>query len=279
MKLQFKIDEQQINDTPISLLPLDDVRWESYYITWSSIKESLADLIKNNNKDCDKVHEMFHDICDMLTHQLSFYKESYLIVPYLVQFLKTKGDDFEWQFQIISELGIIISTDNKMENQEKISDQEILAHYNHAISVLKEITKKFIMEHLEEITVFDEDKKIQFATACLAIFDDHLAAEVMLLSSFDEIYTFCHECDDYNEEINLISDGEIDEIEPAKSVIGQWDGESFDDTYVWFSNFLSILGCDTFLNALSYYYGTYTCPQCNAKGLTMDFIKNYYMEQ
>ncbi|MBQ3584461.1 MAG: hypothetical protein IJA27_07085 [Lachnospiraceae bacterium] len=76
---------------------------------------------------------------------------------------------------------------------------------------------------------------------------------------FNEMYVLCESCGEYNEHMPAISEGKIEEIQPAESVIGQWDGRKLDNTYLWYSNFLHLLGDD---NA--------------AKALVMDVAKKYF---
>ncbi len=61
-------------------------------------------------------------------------------------------------------------------------------------------------------------------------------------------------------------------IEPAESVIGKWDGKSYDNTYLWFSNLVHSLGVEDEWK-ISYYYGTYTCPECGNKGPLNEWMK------
>ena len=63
------------------------------------------------------------------------------------------------------------------------------------------------------------------------------------------------------------------EIQPAPSVIGQWDQKSYDNDYVWLSNLLYLLGNDKNAKKLSYYYGTFTCPNCGKTSIVMDLAK------
>lgn len=65
---------------------------------------------------------------------------------------------------------------------------------------------------------------------------------------------------------NCIEDEALNSlITPAGLVTGQWDRKSFDNTYVWLSNVLQLLGNDNDAAKLSYFYGTFNCPECGAK--------------
>lgn len=110
----------------------------------------------------------------------------------------------------------------------------------------------------------------------LAVLGDREAAFVLTSLLFNEMYVLCESCGEYNEHMPAISEGKIEEIQPAESVIGQWDGKKLDNTYLWYSNFLHLLGDDNAAKALSYYYGIYICPKCKAKALVMDVAKKYF---
>jgi len=50
---------------------------------------------------------------------------------------------------------------------------------------------------------------------------------------------------DEDMEADGFSDQEqLRKIEPAKFLIGKWDGESYEDTYLWFSNLVHDLGVE-----------------------------------
>ena len=54
-------------------------------------------------------------------------------------------------------------------------------------------------------------------------------------------------------------------ITPADSAIGKWNFRDYRDSYIWLSNVLYLFGNKEAAEKLSYYYGTYTCPNCGKK--------------
>ncbi|MDE5698596.1 MAG: hypothetical protein K2I96_14495 [Lachnospiraceae bacterium] len=50
--------------------------------------------------------------------------------------------------------------------------------------------------------------------------------------------------------------------------------KSYDDDYVWMSNLLYLLGNKDCAKKMSFYYGTFFCPNCGKEaGIMMDLAK------
>lgn len=276
----------------MKLIHFDSYLWDDYTGAYGNVKDDVA-LLMGKEEDVPEQFRIqrlyreektnyeivFENLCENLWHQLSFYYATYLVLPYLVTLLERKEaeQDFIWQFRFISEMGSFLAMDiPSNHNPSKAIDAEVLENYYEAVFILQEKTKIFIEKYTEEIKQCEPNNLSYFCVAVLAILGDREAAFILTNLMFDLCYVICKNCKDCNEEINAISDGDIKEIVPAESVIGKWDGTSYQDTYLWFSNLLYKLGDYTSLNALSYYYGTYTCPKCGEKDLVMDLVKNYY---
>ena len=99
-------------------------------------------------------------------------------------------------------------------------------------------------------------------------------AHVLTMSCWDECFMICDNCEYYEEELVLSDEEEKEKITPAE--IPEWDGSSYEDSWLWISNLLRRLGARNELEILSYFYGTYTCPECGTKGKVPDLMKNYY---
>ncbi len=294
---------KQLNPVPFSS-PL----WEKYRGAYGDVREDVAFLfcpkelvpkmdkmirLDFEEKEDDRIN--FDNLCENLSHQLSFYDATYLVLPYLVLFLekKRREEDFRWQMLILLHAGVILSTElpgdipfargfgcSKDEetlgfSEEKVS-KEIQESYQLSKEILRERAKEFITQHLEEIKEEEEEDLKYFATGLLAIFGDFEAANQLMIGGWEQLVVQCPECDYYDEEMEMdgFEDRELIEkrIKPAPSVIGKWDGKNYEDTYVWFSNLVHDFGIEDEWK-LPYYYGTYTCPECGRKGLLMDWMK------
>ena len=275
--------------------------WDEYKGAYGDVREDVAFLFcpKELLPEMEKIRRLdfeekgdeqivFDNLCENLSHQLSFYGATYLAMPYLVLLLekKRREQDFDWQMQIIMEAGIILSTDIPYEGSEEDEDrvpEEIMESYHLSIEHLKEMTKEFLSQNMDKIKETMSPSDLQyFCTAILAILGDSQAAFQMVMGSWEQCMVCCPECDYYDEDME--ADGFYDEeqmkekVEPAESVIGKWDGKSFEDTYLWFSNLAHMLGMEDDWK-IAYYYGTYTCPECGSKGTLIEWMKAYELNQ
>ncbi|NBH32448.1 hypothetical protein D3Z58_02465 [Clostridiaceae bacterium] len=285
---------KQLNPVPFSS-PL----WEKYHGAYGDVREDVAFLfcpkelvpkmdkimrLDFEEKEDDRIN--FDNLCENLSHQLSFYDATYLVLPYFVLFLEKKRleEDFRWQMRILLHAGVILSTELPGEaplvrtfgvSEEKVSE-EIQESYQLSKEILREKAKEFITQYIEEIKEEEEEDLNYFATGLLAILGDSEAANRLMIGGWEQVIVQCPECDYYDEDMEINGFGDIKGIEakikPASSVIGKWDGKNFDDTYVWFSNLVHDLGIEDEWK-LPYYYGTYTCPECGSKGVLMDWMK------
>lgn len=183
----------------IKLVDLNSELWETFCGAYGNVSKEVEILMgepitepqeklrRLDSEEKEDYRIAFDNLCENLSHQMSFYEATYLALPYLVQLLErnSKSGSFEWKLTMISELGLCLATD------------------------------------------FPEAKEV---------------------------------------------------IIPAESVIGKWDGSSYEDTWLWLSTMLDQLGAEEELEILSYYYGTYTCPDCGNQKKVMDFMKGYYFE-
>lgn len=264
--------------------------WEEYEGAYGDVREDIAFLFcpKELLPEMDKIRRLdfedkederinFDNVCENLLHQLSFYDATYLAMPYFVLFLekKRREQDFHLQFEIIIQAGIILSTDIFDDEREELP-KDISKSYQCSIEILREMTKEFLQQNMEQLK---EEKAIDlqyFCTSLLAIFDDPKAAYQILIGSWEQLPVACPNCDYYDDEME--ADGFFverivkEKVTPAESVLGTWDGKSFEDTYVWFSNLAHILQIEDEWK-IPYYYGTYQCPECGSKGILIDWMK------
>ncbi len=230
-------------------------------------------------KECDQIN--FDNLCENLSHQLSFYNATYLAMPYLLLFLekKRKEKDVSWQMQIILQAGIILSTDFHLgkEGRQGVSE-DILESYQLSVGLLREMAKEFLQANMQALKHKDPTDLKYFCTGLLAIFGDPGAAYQLVAGGWEQAPVACVNCGYFDEDME--ADGLYDEelvkgrIDPAEPVCGKWDGKDFSDSYLWLSNLAHILGIEDAWK-IPYYYGTYTCPECGSKGILMDWMKKY----
>lgn len=278
MEFKFVINTELIKEGAYELPDFQREEWESYLSASGSVLEDvmIIDKVIKDEEVSDEDYGMAMErLGELLSHEFSFYDASYLALPYLVKLLEQRYeyDAVEEMFNIIMMLGPVLATENEDETSE--ISEDLLENYNKTKLALKELTKIFLMENVEFLQELDQGESGFFASCILAILDDGQAAKVLMNLLFEELYVICENCEECNEDIDSLLGEEPDCIEPAEDVTGQWDGNDLSDTYMWFANFLEILGNEGAKEALKYYYGTYTCLECGAKMLAMDGVKNY----
>lgn len=211
-----------------------------------------------------------------LSHQMSFYPASYIALPYLANAFNYwyEKDDFMMQVIFLLNVGIIVSTDIEYNTKyySGIKDNlpaGVMDSYQESILFFSEKAKELLLNKLDLLKQFQPVDITYICTAFVALIGKREHAFALLLGNFDQCLIYCKNCGLYTEDIELGYDMEDEElnslITPASPVTGQWDKKSFDNTYVWLSNVLQLLGNDNDADRLSYFYGTFNCPECGAK--------------
>ena len=261
---------------------------------WENNIKDLKIIVGEEKVEDEEAYEIaFEQLEERLCHQMSFDEASYLCIPYLVKYLVSEEveGDFEKQIKLFELIGIILATDvpsnEEKESVEKTMQSyeesneliaEVIESYEESIELVKEKAKVFLKSNIEELKARNLGSFSKISVAMLAILGDRELAGILIVASFEECYVLCPECD-YCDEDLVIDSEEIDEkVVVAESVIGKWDGESYDDTYLWFTNILHKLGDEEAIKVLSYYYGNYTCPECGHKDTVVNLAKLYFTE-
>ncbi len=291
-----KIEEglQEVQELRERLHPVEFASglWEQYGGAYGDVREDVAFLfcpeelipeiekIRRLDREEKSDYEIiFDNLCENLTHQLSWYEAGYLAMPYLVLLLekKRREQNYEWEKKIISAAGDILCTDSSCcrgEGQIQIPDP-VKESYYLSVELLTEMTKEFLSRNMHRLKEEEPGWLQYFSTDLLAILGDRDAAFQMMIGQWEQCLVTCPECGYYDEDMEAdgFSDQEqLRKIEPAKFLIGKWDGESYEDTYLWFSNLVHDLGVEDEWK-VSYYYGTYCCPECNSKGILIEWMK------
>lgn len=304
--ITLHFDTAEDADRELALVPYDSVLWETLSGAYGSVVHDVKLLMGDatelsdwdnalldrracrtgRQEDPGNIMEIaLENLAECVAHQMSFYPATLLVVPYLVKLLEEKyrQGDFGGQLLLITNIGMIRATEAENGGIPD-TDSEVVDDYKLSILKLQELTKRFLEQNMDRIRNFeDQSYKEQFLISVFAILgQDQKMSFVLAMSEGQSFYMVCPACGDCNEDIEISDDDELAEvcgdIVPAEPVIGKWDGASLDDTYVWYSNLLVMAGADRSAELLSYYYGTYRCPECGKEGKVMDFVKNYYFD-
>ena len=290
----------------LKLVDFDSNLWEEYRGAFGNVKQEIELLwrldpilaekerqwyVDMYKEPVSELRVAFDNLCEQLSHQLSFYSALYLVMPYLVKIYERweKEAGFFMQGMLLSNIGIFLATDNlynhTMEQdilKERDSNfSEIFSNYQYSIEVIQEKAKTFLFQYIDQLKQIDMEDRSMFATGIMGILGDREAAFLLTLGAWSQCVLYCPNCGELDEDIELddyFGEGTIREnlqkkIKPANSVIGKWDGKSFDNPYLWFSNLLYLLGMKKEEKKIAYFYGTYTCPYCGETGTVMELAK------
>lgn len=254
----------------IKLVDWDSPLWDEYESAYGDVKEVLQVLMGEDEMEYELA---FEEVCENIHHQLTFYPAMYLVIPYFLKRLD-ETQDIGYQVDIIIEVGLVMTLENRWEHEPV--DAEVMESYLESIERIKEITKKLVKNNLEVIKGRGKYVAKALCAAMLALFGDLNDAYLLFKFSWNNSPILCECCGFYKHESILSEEETRAKITPADSVLGQWDGESYDKLYVWFSNLVDQLELEEEKEILSYCYGTFTCPQCGNTRHLMHFIKSYY---
>lgn len=287
MSIKFYNEQADKEAVSYQVTPLDSDLWGlSDDVSWGgSVNAMLSQLMKEKPGEYDE--DFLDELFEPLSHQMSFYDTVYLAFPHLVSYFEKalEEEDFLYLCCLLSHMGSVLATDVQYNHagteqeeymEESWADEALLENYKASTQQFRRLTKQFLDQHLEEIRQMESDNRQWLATAVLAILDDREAAFILMNCSWDTGEMCCLHCEYYDEETVLGDEEEGAAVTPAQSLTGKWDGSSYEDTYLWFGSFLQEIGLEEELHMLSYYYGTYTCPECGKSSVVMDMMKYFF---
>ncbi|MDE7200778.1 MAG: hypothetical protein K2O91_02490 [Lachnospiraceae bacterium] len=256
----------------LPLEALDSSNWEKY--------ESAGDARIWLQKLMDGEDEAFSECCDEISHQMSFWSAIYLVFPYLVDKLAKDFDQIdpgEWIMNS-SMLGISLATDCDINRGvSNIADKAVMSCYQLSIRKFQLLIKKFLTKKAKSLSRVDSMDKAMFALEVLAAFGNRDDAFLLVNAELDQgICLACDKCEHCNEELEFMSKRTLSGIIPKAQAEDSWNGEDFEDTYLWFGDFLELFTIKGLAKHLPYYFGTYKCPECGSEAVVKDLMKNFY---
>lgn len=267
----YHLDEKEIN-TEFDIEPFDSAAW---YFAETSYKMDLENRLKTALEDENR--DEIEIIFESLTHQMSFYSATYIVLPHMVRLLEQmieKGD-FVYGANLILNLGVCLATDI-FENNFKETNIHIIENYNAAVQKLVGLTKRYINMYIDEIHKMNEEQKHMLFTGVLSILGERKAVFVLMILGWniEEIGLMCDKECGYLEEYFVPFDNNI--IIPTKYGVEKWDGKSYDDAFVWSSAIADMLEDKYAVEVLKYLYGDFTCPKCGKTKKVIDFVIPYF---
>jgi len=259
--------------------------WETYRGAYGSVRREVEILMDGttapppqqklrrlDTEEKDDYRIAFDNLCEGLSHQMSFYSAIYLVLPYMAKLLEEKeaAGDFRWQVLILSEMGVCLATDVPWNHHGEAVPQEIRDSYQESIAVLGERAKKLLFQRTEELRQLDEAARTLFCTGLLGLLGDRRAAFALLMSGWDTCFVQCGQCGVLDEDLEFSDEKQRKKIKPARTWLRRWDRKTYTDTYLWLSSVLRLLGNRKEEKSLAFYCGTYTCQACGHRGSVME---------
>ena len=275
----------QLNPVPFSS-PL----WEEYRGAYGDVREDVAFLFcpKEILPEMEKIIRLdFEDkaddtinldnLCENLSHQMSFYDATYLAMPYLALLfeLKKQQQDFEGQYLLICQAGMIFATDLPCDNGKGSASlpPEIQTSYQQSKTLFQKMTQEFLEQNMEQLKQKESGDLQFFCTSLLAILKDPQAAYQLVVGSWEQVCVECPSCEYYDEDMESEGFYNPEIVKARVAPVGQDLQEPNKSTYQWLCDLFDAFGIEDAWK-LPYYYGTYTCPECGEQGILMDWMKN-----
>ena len=284
----FQPAERKQNQYPYTLHDFNSPLWESYRGAYGNVEDYLVILMGERDKapETFKLRRLenvpktnyelaFDNLCENLWHQMSFYPATWLALPYLARLMEgwEKEKDLEWMFRGIMAAGSFLATDVY---GDRPGEEDIYENYRNAGLQIRAMTIDFLAGNLDYVREKEVQWRREFAIAVAAILGEQKLAYMLSLSGFISYYIVCPECENCDEEMEVGYFELSERMKKAKAPSGKWDGRSLDDVRLWLPNLLNLLEDGEGEELLSYYFGTYVCPECGKKAPVLTGMEGYY---
>lgn len=260
------------------LLDLRSDLWDQYPGAYGSVRQEVAVLMgeappapqeplrRLDPEERSAERTAFGNLCEGLSHQMSFYRALYPVLPYMVKFLGQKAGDFQWQLLILSEIGLCLATDTPWEHEgERDAAPELLESYQEAAGVLAQRAERFLKENLKKLRQEEVFERRRFCLGLYALLGDRREAFAMVMNRFETCYVQCGSCGYLDEDLELIDGRQRRKIRPVRF----WQRKK-PERFRQFRRILHQLGDWEGEELLACYYGVYTCPRCGRQEHVME---------
>ena len=102
---------------------------------------------------------------------------------------------------------------------------------------------------------------------------------MLYLSGFQSYYIVCPACENCDEEMEVGYFELSERMKKISASFDKWDGKSLEDVKLWLPNLLHLLEDEEGEELLSYYFGTYVCPECGEEMPVLAGMEEYYLAE
>lgn len=287
----FQPAERGQNQHPYELHDFNSPLWESYRGAYGNIEDYLVILMGERDKapETFKLRRLesipktnyelaFDNLCENLWHQMSFYPATWLALPYLARLMEgwEREKELEWMLRGILAAGSILATDVFGDRQ---GEEDICESYRNAGLQIRAMTIDVLAGNLDDIRQKGVQWRREFSIAVTAILGERKLAYMLYLSGFQSYYIVCPACENCDEEMEVGYFELSERMKKTRTSSGKWDGKSLEDVKLWLPNLLHLLEDEEGEELLSYYFGTYVCPECGEEMPVLAGMEEYYLAE
>ena len=287
----FQPAERGQNQHPYELHDFNSPLWESYRGAYGNIEDYLVILMGERDKapETFKLRRLesipktnyelaFDNLCENLWHQMSFYPATWLALPYLARLMEgwEREKELEWMFRGILAAGSILATDVF---GDRPGEEDICESYRNAGLQIRAMTIDVLAGNLEDIRQKGVQWRREFSIAVTAILGERKLAYMLYLSGFQSYYIVCPACENCDEEMEVGYFELSERMKKTSTPSDKWDGKSLEDVKLWLPNLLHLLEDEEGEELLSYYFGTYVCPECGEEMPVLAGMEEYYLAE
>lgn len=260
----------------MTFTPLDSELWDRYPGAYGSVSGEIACLMGESAVPLEKLRRLdpeekdqerlaFDNLCEGLSHQMSFYPALYLALPYMVKLLGRKAGDYDWQLEIFSEIGICLATDVAWENEGRTEvPADILESFREAAAVLAERAERFLKEQRKKLRREGVFERRRFCLGLYGLLGDRREAFAMVMNHWETCYVHCKHCGCLDEDLELVDGKQRRKLRPLRF----WKKKP--ESFTRFRRVLHQMGDWEGEELLACYYGGYVCPGCGKRSDAME---------
>lgn len=260
----------------MTFIPLDSALWEQYPGAYGSVSGEIAFLMGESTaprvklrrldpEEKDQERVAFDNLCENLSHQMSFYPALYLALPYMVKLLGQKAGDYDWQLLIFSEIGICLATDVTWENEPAPRlPEDITESCREAAAILAERAERFLKENRKKLRREGTFERRRLCLGLYGLLGDRREAFALVMNQWETCYVHCTHCGYLDEDLELIDGKQRRKLRPLRF----WQKKPA--AFTRFRRILHQMGDWEGEELLACYYGGYVCPACGKRSDVME---------
>jgi tetratricopeptide (TPR) repeat protein len=260
----------------MKFIPLDSALWEQYPGAYGSVSGEIAFLMGESTaprvklrrldpEEKDQERVAFDNLCENLSHQMSFYPALYLALPYMVKLLGQKAGDYDWQLLIFSEIGICLATDVTWENEPAPRlPEDITESCREAAAILAERAERFLKENRKKLRREGTFERRRLCLGLYGLLGDRREAFALVMNQWETCYVHCTHCGYLDEDLELIDGKQRRKLRPLRF----WQKKPA--AFTRFRRILHQMGDWEGEELLACYYGGYVCPACGKRSDVME---------